>query len=424
MEKDLREIVRQKYAEAITAKSGCGCGSGGCCGGSSDATSMVTGGLYQSGEVADLPADMLATSLGCGNPTALADLHAGEKVLDLGSGAGLDVLLSARRVGPSGHAFGLDMTDEMLAAARANQAKADIANATFLKGHIEEIPLPDNAVDIVISNCVINLSADKSQVFREIFRVLRPGGRVAVSDIVTTKPLPEKLRQNLAAWAGCVAGALEGAEYAAKLAAAGFTDTELVVTRVYDTTDPAAAELIAGLTPQELADLNGAVVSAFIRAKKPPIRLSAGIDFRLRPADAGDLPAIAALLAAEGLPTVAIAENIASFTVADRSGVVGVIGAHISGRSAILRSFVVAPDHRKTGIAAALVDHTIARATAAGAEAIYLLTDTAPGYFARRGFAPVPRAAVPDSLLADTGLGAACPSCSAMTLVLGGYHGK
>src|SRR6266545_3517825 len=201
MSKDLREVVRQKYAQAITSKSGC-CGSTGSCGGRQDATNAITGDLYQSGDFAGLPEDIVKASFGCGNPTALGNLYAGETVLDLGCGAGLDVLLSAKRVGPSGKAYGLDMTDEMLEEANANKEKSGLSNVEFLKGHIEDIPLPEGSVDVVISNCVINLSADKDQVFREIFRVLKPDGRMAVSDIVTTKPMPEGVRKSLLAWAG------------------------------------------------------------------------------------------------------------------------------------------------------------------------------------------------------------------------------
>ena len=267
MSEDIREQVRQKYAQAIKSRSGC-CGSGGCCG-SADATNAVTGNLYDSSDIEGLPSNLLTTSLGCGNPTALGSLYEGETVLDLGSGAGLDVLLSAKRVGPSGKAYGLDMTDEMLAEANANKAKSGLTNVEFLKGHIEDIPLPAASVDVVISNCVINLSADKDKVFSEIFRVLRPGGRIAVSDIVTTKPLPEEVRKNLLAWAGCVAGALTDEEYKAKLAEAGFTDVEVVVTRVYDLSDPSVQGLIPGAAPALFAEYNGSVVSAFIRAKQP-----------------------------------------------------------------------------------------------------------------------------------------------------------
>jgi len=268
MNTDIREQVKEKYAQAIKSKSSC-CGLTSCCGGNQDATNAVTGNLYQTAEVEGLPQNLLATSLGCGNPTALGSLYAGETVLDLGSGAGLDVLLSAKRVGPSGKAYGLDMTDEMLEEANANKENSGLANVEFLKGHIEDIPLPDASVDVVISNCVINLSADKDQVFREIFRVLKPGGRLAVSDIVTTKPLPKKIQNDLLAWAGCVAGALTQNEYREKLSDAGFMDLEIVITRVYDLTSPAAQKLVPLMAPAELEEFNGALVSAFIRATKP-----------------------------------------------------------------------------------------------------------------------------------------------------------
>jgi len=271
MSDEIREIVRKRYANAITTKCGC-CGDSrqGCCTDPADkAGSAITKDLYRPDEVAGLPADAVAASFGCGNPTALAGLHPGEVVLDLGSGAGLDVLLSARRVGPTGKAYGLDMTDEMLAEARLNQARAGIENVEFLKGHLEEIPLPDNSVDVIISNCVINLSGDKDQVLREAFRVIRPGGRFAVSDIVLTRPLPLKVQQDLMAWAGCVAGALLDQEYRDKLAAAGFNEIEVEVTRSYDLTDPQAQTILPKLSDSERSQLNGSIVSAFIRAKKP-----------------------------------------------------------------------------------------------------------------------------------------------------------
>jgi ubiquinone/menaquinone biosynthesis C-methylase UbiE len=217
--------------------------------------------------VADLPQAAVAASLGCGNPTALATLKAGETVLDLGSGGGIDVLLSARRVGPTGFAFGLDMTDEMLELAERNRATEGAQNVRFLKGHIEAIPLPAHAVDVVISNCVINLSADKGQVLREAFRVLRPGGRLAVSDVVVQGAMPTDLRRNMEAWIGCVAGALEETEYRRLLAAAGFVDIDLEVTRVYDYQD--LAERLAGESPALPAPGAGRVVSAFVRARKP-----------------------------------------------------------------------------------------------------------------------------------------------------------
>lgn len=270
MREDVREFVRKNYARAITTKNSCcGDGGGGCGGGDPLRNiSAITSNLYKPNETAGLPRDIIAASFGCGNPTALAELHEGEVVLDLGSGAGLDVLLSARRVGSAGKAYGLDMTDEMLAEARANQVKAGIDNAEFLKGHIEDIPLPDNTVDVIISNCVINLSADKDRVLQEACRVLKPGGRFAVSDIVLTRPLPLKLQQDLMFWAGCVAGALLAEEYKKKLKRAGFTDIEVQVTRVYDLASPAAASIMPGLSAAERNELNGSIVSAFIRAGK------------------------------------------------------------------------------------------------------------------------------------------------------------
>lgn len=266
MKEDIREIVKLKYAQAITQKSGCCCGSN-CCGGSSE-TNQITGGLYNSEQIEGLPQDLVANTFGCGNPTALAELHPGEVVLDLGSGAGLDVLLSAKRVGPTGKAYGLDMTDEMLAEARANQGRTGITNVEFLKGHLEDIPLPDNSVDVIISNCVINLSADKDQALQEAYRVLKPSGRFAVSDIVLTKPLPEKLKQDIMAWAGCIAGALLEQEYKDKLTAAGFTDIEVQETRVYDFAGAEGEQILPNLSEQERQQVNGSVFSAFIRAKK------------------------------------------------------------------------------------------------------------------------------------------------------------
>ncbi|MHB1044192.1 MAG: arsenite methyltransferase [Eubacteriales bacterium] len=277
MTEDIREVVRRNYARAITKKTGC-CGNAptGCCGGDPAdlAYKTVCGDLYSQEELTGLPGDAVSASFGCGNPTALAELHEGETVLDLGSGAGLDVLLSARRVGPKGKAYGLDMTDEMLAEARANQARSGLTNVEFLKGHIEDIPLPEDSVDVIISNCVINLSGDKDRVLREGYRVLKPGGRFAISDIVLKKPLPPKVRQDLEAWSGCVGGALLEKEYREKLATAGFTGVNVEVTRVYETDGPLGAVFLSSLTEEERKELNGSVVSAFVRAEKPerPLR--------------------------------------------------------------------------------------------------------------------------------------------------------
>jgi arsenite methyltransferase len=260
----VREAVRTKYAgralEVIEA--------GSCCGSS---CSPITSNLYTGDEIGQLPEDAVKASLGCGNPTALASLAAGEVVLDLGSGGGIDVLLSAQRVGPSGYAYGLDMTDEMLALARKNAAAQGAKNVEFLKGQIEAIPLRDNHVDVIISNCVINLSADKGQVLREAFRVLKPGGRFAVSDVIAQGEIPSDLRQDMQAWIGCIAGALEEGEYRGLLAAAGFTDVEIEVTRVYD------ARQISAKAPDEwdasafarFDASGGRMVSAFVRARKP-----------------------------------------------------------------------------------------------------------------------------------------------------------
>src|SRR6187455_2478623 len=230
----IKDVIQQKYGQAaIHARAGhkadCGCSTS-CC-------STITSDLYDESQAAAIPAEAMLASLGCGNPTALAELRAGEVVLDLGSGGGIDVLLSAKRVGPTGKAYGLDMTDEMLALAHENQRKAGATNVEFLKGEIESIPLPDASVDVVISNCVINLSADKSRVLREAFRVLRPGGRFAVSDVVVRGPVPDEVRRNVELWVGCVAGALDESEYRAKLEAAGFTGVSLEPWRVYDMKD-------------------------------------------------------------------------------------------------------------------------------------------------------------------------------------------
>jgi ubiquinone/menaquinone biosynthesis C-methylase UbiE len=231
--------------------------------------------LYETSEVDGLPSKAVAASLGCGNPTALAQLNAGETVLDLGSGGGIDVLLSAKRVGPTGKAYGLDMTDEMLALARENQQKAGAQNAEFLKGEIENIPLPESSVDVVISNCVINLSGDKDRVLREAFRVLRPGGRFAVSDVVARGPVPAEIRRNMELWVGCVAGALEESEYRTKLAAAGFEDIEIEPTRVYSVADARQFLTAQGINVDAIAPhVEGKFASAFIRAKKPTITKS------------------------------------------------------------------------------------------------------------------------------------------------------
>jgi arsenite methyltransferase len=262
----------QRVLEGATTPSSC-CGpaegSSGCCGSASETWDPITADLYEAGEMAGIPAEALLASLGCGNPTALADLREGETVLDLGSGGGIDVLLSARRVGPTGKAYGLDMTDEMLALALENKARAGATNAEFLKGHIEAIPLPSNTVDVIISNCVINLSGDKRRVLAEAFRVLRPGGRFAVSDVIVRGELPEPVKTSMAMWTGCVGGALEEQEFIALLTAAGFESPSIEPTRVYTHDD--AVALLAGTGLEEgFADqMAGRILSAFVRATKP-----------------------------------------------------------------------------------------------------------------------------------------------------------
>jgi arsenite methyltransferase len=274
--RDIREVVRERYGQAVRAVARGAKPS--CCGSSATGvgvTDPITRDLYADDQTAGLPAEALAASFGCGNPTMLAELRPGEIVLDLGSGGGIDVLLSARRVGPAGKAYGLDMTDEMLALAKQNQAKAGATNVEFLRGNIEAIPLPDQAVDVIISNCVINLSGDKDQVLREAFRVLKPGGRFAVSDVVLRRELPAELRQSLDLWTGCVAGALVEGDYVAKLQAAGFRDVTVEPTRIYgkDDVDEMASSVSSSCCgsslPPALAELAGAIMSAFIRARKP-----------------------------------------------------------------------------------------------------------------------------------------------------------
>jgi SAM-dependent methyltransferase len=265
----LTAAVKERYASA--ARQAASGEPSSCCGDDCGCQSdPITRDLYQAEELTGLPAEAVAASLGCGNPTALAQLQAGEVVLDLGSGGGIDVLLSAQRVGPSGKAYGLDMTDEMLELARANQEKAGVVNVEFLRGEIEDIPLPDASVDVIISNCVINLSGDKDRVLREAFRVLRPGGRLAVSDVVIRRPLPEVIQRSMALWTGCVGGALEEASYRSKLADQGFVDIDIEPTRVYGREDALGLiRSVDGLNEDLADEIDGAVMSAFIRARKP-----------------------------------------------------------------------------------------------------------------------------------------------------------
>ncbi len=275
----VKDVVREKYGQAALrvvsgeGNSCCGSSPSSCC---SDGD-PITSDLYDQLQKNELPEAAVLASLGCGNPTALAQLSPGEVVLDLGSGGGIDVLLSAKRVGPAGKAYGLDMTDEMLALARDNQRKAGVPNVEFLKGEIEHIPLPDASVDVIISNCVINLSADKDRVLREAFRVLKPGGRFAVSDVVTRGEIPDEIRRNMLLWAGCVAGALEENEYREKLAAAGFESIGIEPTRVYRPEEALTFLADKGLDLEKLApEVEGKFMSAFVRAAKPAEKACCG----------------------------------------------------------------------------------------------------------------------------------------------------
>jgi arsenite methyltransferase len=275
----LREIVQGRYGEAArkvldgaAAASCCGpaTGSSGCCGSTSESWDPITSNLYDGGQAAGIPAEALLASLGCGNPTTLADLEEGEVVLDLGSGGGIDVLLSAKRVGPTGKAYGLDMTDDMLALANENKARAGATNVEFLRGHIESIPLPSNTVDVIISNCVINLSGDKRRVLAEAFRVLKPGGRFAVSDVVVRGDVPDAVKKSMELWVGCVAGALEEQEFLSMLREVGFENPSIEPTRIYKAEDAAAFLANTGLDAEEFArDIDGKFMGAFVRASKP-----------------------------------------------------------------------------------------------------------------------------------------------------------
>jgi len=277
MSTDIKEVVKEKYGQAALRVHS---GGSSCCGASTALDSCcdpITTNLYDAAEASQIPEDALKASLGCGNPTALAQLNPGETVLDLGSGGGIDVLLSARCVGPAGKAYGLDMTDEMLALARENQRKAGVENVEFLKGEIENIPLPDDSVDVIISNCVINLSADKDRVLREAFRALKPGGRFAVSDVVVHGEVPAEVRTSVLLWVGCIAGALQDTEYASKLAGAGFEGIEVEPTRTYYVEDARAFLTGQSVDVDAIAPLvDGKFMSAFIRATKPQAKATKG----------------------------------------------------------------------------------------------------------------------------------------------------
>ncbi len=422
----LTTTIREKYGAAALrvldrvdggADAAC-CGPVSCnCGGAAfdGTTDPITANLYVRGETDALPEAAVLASLGCGNPTALAELHEGEVVLDLGSGGGIDVLLSARRVGPTGRAYGLDMTDEMLDLARRNAAEAGVANVEFLRGHIEAIPLPDNSVDVIISNCVINLSGDKPRVLREAFRVLKPGGRFAVSDVVVQGELPADVKRSMELWVGCVAGALQDVEFLALLRDAGFAHASVEMTRLYELDDARAFLANTGLDVDRIAaEVAGRVGAAFVRAAKPAT-------FALRDANPSDTEAVERLLVDAGLPVVGVREALArpasGFVVAESGGVmIGVGGLEDCCDDVLLRSVAVTPAWKHHGVGRALVARLIAEAEARGRRAMYLLTTTAERYFPSFGFAVIPRDEVPADVNATDEFREACPS-SAVAMV-------
>ena len=433
---ELTDAVREKYGDAARraaegAKAAC-CGPvNSCCGGSAfDGTvDPITANLYAKGETDQLPSAAVLASLGCGNPTALAQLEPGEVVLDLGSGGGIDVILSARRVGPTGKAYGLDMTDDMLALARQNAADANVTNVEFLRGQIESIPLPSNSVDVVISNCVINLSGDKRAALAEAFRVLKPGGRFAVSDVVVRGDAPAEVRKSMELWIGCVAGALEEREFLSLLREVGFEMPSIEPTRVYRAEDAVAFLAGSGLDVEKLsAEIDGKVMSGFIRATKPGSSPTPGdsmtapsITHRhasIRRAMPTDLASVERLLVANGLPIAGVADALTGFLVAEHDGaIVGVVGIEDCGEHGLLRSTAVEQSWRSRGLGRQLVERAITDASARGVTALYLLTTTAEQYFPKFGFVALTRDAVPESVRGTVEFKGACPTSATVMML-------
>lgn len=420
---EVREQVRDHYAARVRSQSSC-CGPAAttsCC--STDAIELDTTGnwgaaLYSTAELAHAPDEAANVSYGCGNPTAIAALRPGEVVLDLGSGGGLDCFLAARKVGTEGYVYGVDMTDEMLDLARRNATKAALTNVEFRKGTIEALPLADERVDVIISNCVVNLSPDKEQVLREAFRVLRPGGRLAISDVVIDGDLAdlpvreEQLRQALS-WAGCIAGALTIDQVKAYLAAAGFEQIDVQIQQRYSL-DALGVEsaTVSQLLPLAAAEtLARRFTSSIIAARKPaPVTVTAGA--------AADLPAVEALLRRSVLPTSGVADCIETLHVA-RSGahVVGSAALETYGEAALLRSVAVYPTLQGTGIGQQLVGAALTAARQRGLRQLYLLTTTAGDFFARFGFQPIARDRVPAAVKASAEFTSLCPD-SALVMEL------
>jgi SAM-dependent methyltransferase len=370
----------------------------------------VTRSLYQGEEAAAVPEGARLASLGCGNPSALAELQPGETVLDLGSGGGIDVLLAARRVGAAGKVYGLDLTDEMLALARENARRAGVTNVAFLQGDMEAIPLPDASVDVIISNCVVNLAANKQQVLEEAFRVLRPGGRLAVSDIVVLEPLPEVLRRSVALWVGCVAGALDAGEFRRLLDETGLVDTSVEPTWVYHAGDARAVFDGAPELESAIQAASGKLAAAFVRGRKP--RTDDCV--RLRPATAGDRPVVEQMLLEAGLPRAGLPSDLAHFAVAEipGHGPIAVAGLEVYGTAGLLRSTVVKPGWRRSGVGRLLVEAILEEARRCGIDELYLLTTTAVDYFPKFGFRCVERGAVDPRVCASAEFQGACPDAA------------
>lgn len=418
MSDELTDAIRAKYggaAERVRAATRV----------PPDACNPISSGLYGNDVADGVPRNALLASLGCGNPTALAELKPGDVVLDLGSGGGIDVLLSARRVGPTGRAYGIDSTPEMLSLAEANAAEAGASNVAFLEGDIENIPLPDESVDVLLSNCVINLAGDKGRVLKEAHRVLVPGGRFAVSDIVVRGTLPPPLRKSLEAWVGCVAGALEEGEFLTLLQEAGFGEPSIEPTRVYDAEDARTFVEAAGVEIPEADALAGSIMAAFVRASKPrrgdaETRSRRADAVRLRPSTAADLPAIERVLRRAHLPVSGI-RQAHLLLAAHGDEVVGVGGIELHGADALLRSIAVSPTWRGQGLGDRIVRAALDDARRRGVRDVYLLTTTAADYFPRFGFAVLDRADVSEPVRGSGEFRELCPdSAVAMRFAVSG----
>ena len=408
---DIRNYVKKRYAQAIKNKFSC-CGSGRCCGettGASDIPSM-TRGNYDGATLEKTPERMADQSFGCGNPFTEARVHPGETVLDLGSGAGLDLFLASEMTGPYGKVIGLDMTDEMLATAAENLK--GIENVSLVKGYIEEMPVENDSVDVIISNCVINLSPDKGQVLKEAFRVLRPGGRFCISDTVFLRPVTERAVTNLAAWSGCISGALQETEYAEKMREAGFEEVEVRRTKVYSIPGAMAEMAFPELSGEERNEINGALASAIIMGKKPFLELEEGRDYTIRRAESGDVPAIAALLEENGLTSLGVADTPENFLVLEHSGIAAVVGMEILENAGLLRSLAVRRSDRKKRFGMRMTVAIVDQAREQGVQTVFLLTETAERFFERAGFTAARRENIPAPLMRSSALDKVCPQGS------------